>query len=64
MSILRTIRKMSTEADVKTFFSSPYYAVVGASANTAKYGYKGSPTHPPFPLSSVKLTNPSIRLVH
>lgn len=31
---------MSTQADAKTFFSSPYYAVVGASANPAKYGYK------------------------
>ncbi|KAK4098320.1 NAD(P)-binding protein [Parathielavia hyrcaniae] len=30
----------STEATLRTFFQSPKYAVVGASTNTAKYGYK------------------------
>ncbi|PSR76623.1 CoA binding domain-containing protein [Coniella lustricola] len=31
---------MSTEASLKTFFSSKYFAVVGASSNTAKFGHK------------------------
>ncbi|KAK4126456.1 NAD(P)-binding protein [Parathielavia appendiculata] len=30
----------STEATLRTFFQFPKYAVVGASTNTAKYGYK------------------------
>lgn len=32
---------MTTEATVRTFFSSPSFAVVGASSNPAKFGYKG-----------------------
>ncbi|ROW04499.1 hypothetical protein VMCG_05026 [Cytospora schulzeri] len=31
---------MSTEASMRTFFSSKYFAVVGASSNTAKFGHK------------------------
>ena len=31
---------MSTEASLKTFFSSKNFAVVGASSNTAKFGHK------------------------
>lgn len=31
---------MSTDASLKTFFSSPNFAVVGASSNTAKFGHK------------------------
>ncbi|OIW28247.1 NAD(P)-binding protein [Coniochaeta ligniaria NRRL 30616] len=31
---------MTTEATVRTFFSSPNFAVVGASSNPAKYGHK------------------------
>ncbi|KAI7788525.1 binding domain-containing protein [Diaporthe eres] len=31
---------MSTEASLKTFFSSKKFAVVGASSNTAKFGHK------------------------
>ncbi|KAH6659058.1 CoA binding domain-containing protein [Truncatella angustata] len=31
---------MSTEATVRAFFSSPHFAVVGASNNPAKFGYK------------------------
>ncbi len=31
----------ATDATLKTFFQSPNFAVVGASTNTAKYGYKG-----------------------
>ncbi|AEO66373.1 86c3d9bd-528e-44a0-a150-9c44eeb3104e [Thermothielavioides terrestris] len=30
----------SNEAALRAFFQSPRYAVVGASTNTAKYGYK------------------------
>lgn len=39
--------KMTTEASVRAFFSSPQYAVVGASSNPAKFGHKGKiPTYP------------------
>ncbi|KAI9745407.1 MAG: hypothetical protein M1818_000941 [Claussenomyces sp. TS43310] len=31
---------MATEAAVRTFFSSPNFAVVGASSNPAKFGHK------------------------
>ncbi|CAN8102636.1 unnamed protein product [Discula destructiva] len=31
---------MTTEASMKTFLSSPYIAVVGASSNTQKFGHK------------------------
>jgi hypothetical protein len=44
----------SMEAAVKTFFSSPHFAVVGASSDPAKFGHKGFffPTHFRFPLPS------------
>ncbi|KAI0020485.1 CoA binding domain-containing protein [Xylariomycetidae sp. FL0641] len=32
--------KMTTEATVRAFFSSPQFAVVGASSNPAKFGHK------------------------
>ncbi|KAI1201752.1 CoA binding domain-containing protein [Nemania serpens] len=32
--------KMTTEASVRAFFSSPQFAVVGASSNPAKFGHK------------------------
>lgn len=32
--------RMSTEATARSFFSSPYFAVVGASNNPAKFGHK------------------------
>ncbi|KAI1081772.1 NAD(P)-binding protein [Whalleya microplaca] len=32
--------KMTTEATVRSFFSSPQFAVVGASTNPAKFGHK------------------------
>ena len=32
---------MTTEATARAFFSSPFFAVVGASNNPAKYGHKG-----------------------
>lgn len=31
---------MSTEASARIFFSSPRFAVVGASSNPAKFGHK------------------------
>lgn len=31
----------ATDATMRTFFLSPKFAVVGASTNTAKFGYKG-----------------------
>ncbi len=31
---------ISTEATARAFFANPYFAVVGASANQAKFGYK------------------------
>ncbi|KAI1497243.1 NAD(P)-binding protein [Biscogniauxia marginata] len=31
---------MTTEASVRTFFSSPQFAVVGASSNPVKFGHK------------------------
>lgn len=45
---------MTTEATVRTFFSSPNFAVVGASSNPAKYGHKGVFPSPQF---SSHLTN-------
>ena len=32
--------KMSTEAAARAFFSSQFFAVVGASSNPAKFGHK------------------------
>ena len=37
----------ATEATLRKFFQSPEYAVVGASINTQKYGFKGM-AHPLF----------------
>ncbi|KAK1773927.1 CoA binding domain-containing protein [Copromyces sp. CBS 386.78] len=35
-----TFKMSATDATAKTFFSSPKFAVVGASTNTEKFGYK------------------------
>jgi hypothetical protein len=35
-----TLLTMSTEASARIFFSSPRFAVVGASSNPAKFGHK------------------------
>lgn len=35
------------ESAIRTFFRSPAYAVVGASADPNKFGHKGTPS--PFP---------------
>ncbi|KAB5545895.1 CoA binding domain-containing protein [Coniochaeta sp. 2T2.1] len=59
---------MSTEASVRTFFSSPSFAVVGASSNPDKYGHKvfawytshslpAHPINPSTPQISVSGTN-------
>lgn len=32
---------MSSEAAARKFFTAPYFAVVGASSNPAKFGHKG-----------------------
>ncbi len=32
----------TTEATLRAFFQAPKYAVVGASTNTEKFGYKGT----------------------
>jgi len=36
-----TTNMASTDADLRSFFQASRYAVVGASTNTAKFGYKG-----------------------
>lgn len=33
---------MATEAAARKFFSAPFFAVVGASSNPAKFGHKGA----------------------
>jgi hypothetical protein len=33
---------MATETAARKFFTSPFFAVVGASSNPAKFGHKGS----------------------
>lgn len=38
---------MSTEASLRTFFSSKNFAVVGASSNTAKFGHKSKTDRAP-----------------
>lgn len=38
---------MSTEATARIFFSSPFFAVVGASSNPAKFGHKGDASGDP-----------------
>jgi hypothetical protein len=36
-----TAAMASTDAALRVFFQAPKFAVVGASTNTEKYGYKG-----------------------
>ena len=39
---------MATEATARTFFSAPYFAVVGASSDPNKFGHKSTvPLHAP-----------------
>jgi len=35
------------ESQIRTFFRSPLYAVVGASPNPSKYGHKGTASPSP-----------------
>ncbi|KZF25472.1 NAD(P)-binding protein [Xylona heveae TC161] len=52
------------EAAVKTFFSSPYFAVVGASQNPAKFGHKVFAWYVAhsLPASPINPTSPAIDL--
>ncbi|CAK7203173.1 hypothetical protein SEUCBS139899_005904 [Sporothrix eucalyptigena] len=43
----------STEAGARAFFAKPYFAVVGASTNQAKFGYKTTPINPASPAITV-----------
>ncbi|ROW01134.1 hypothetical protein VSDG_02633 [Cytospora chrysosperma] len=53
---------MSTEASMRTFFSSKHFAVVGASSNTAKFGHKilAWYLHHNIPTTPINPTAPSI----
>ncbi|KAK1768229.1 NAD(P)-binding protein [Phialemonium atrogriseum] len=55
---------MATEAAVRTFFSSPHFAVVGASSNPAKYGHKVFAwyVHHSLPVTPINPTAPAITL--
>jgi len=43
---LKKSNTMATEAAARTFFSAPYFAVVGASADPSKFGHKSTSLHP------------------
>ncbi|PHH75072.1 hypothetical protein CDD82_4609 [Ophiocordyceps australis] len=45
---------MSGEAAARSFFSSPLFAVVGATSNTAKFGHKVTPVNPSAPQVTVQ----------
>lgn len=55
------LKMSASDATAKIFFSSPKFAVVGASTNTEKFGYKGSfcpillPYPHPFPTTSTHI---------
>ncbi|ORY64830.1 CoA binding domain-containing protein [Pseudomassariella vexata] len=53
---------MTTEATVKKFFSSPHFAVVGASSNPAKFGHKifAWYIHHAIPATPINPVTPSI----
>ncbi|KAI5920602.1 CoA binding domain-containing protein [Camillea tinctor] len=53
---------MTTQASVKAFFSSPHFAVVGASSNPAKFGHKVLSwyTSHSLPVTPINPTTPSI----
>ena len=57
-----TTDTMATEAAARKFFTSPFFAVVGASSNPAKFGHKGSfvritPVDPPYAYRFTRLTD-------
>ncbi len=43
-----TATMASTDTTLRAFFQAPKYAVVGASTNTEKFGYKGTVEMPPY----------------
>ncbi|KAH7031551.1 CoA binding domain-containing protein [Microdochium trichocladiopsis] len=53
---------MTTEATVRSFFSSPQFAVVGASSNPAKFGHKVLAwyTYHDLPVTPVNPSTPTI----
>ncbi|KAI1491574.1 CoA binding domain-containing protein [Biscogniauxia mediterranea] len=53
---------MTTEASVRAFFSSPQFAVVGASSNPAKFGHKVLSWYAShsLPVTPINPTTPSI----
>ncbi|KAK6082690.1 binding domain-containing protein [Seiridium cupressi] len=55
---------MSTEATARTFFASPYFAVVGASNNPAKFGHKifAWYTYHSLPATPINPTSDSIEV--
>ncbi|RFU28471.1 hypothetical protein B7463_g7850, partial [Scytalidium lignicola] len=54
---------MATEAAARTFFSSPYFAVVGASSDPTKFGHKIFTwyTHHNLPVTPINPSNPDIK---
>lgn len=46
-------RSQEMDAALKTFFSSPRFAVAGASSDPSKYGHKGS-VYPHCPFAILK----------
>lgn len=73
-SSITTLSKMSTESTARAFFSTPHFAVVGASSDPSKFGHKSISApfslnrHPhlslPFRLPTNSPSLPSLRLVH
>ncbi|KAH8804921.1 CoA binding domain-containing protein [Xylogone sp. PMI_703] len=53
---------MATEVAARTFFSSPYFAVVGASSDPAKFGHKIFTwyTHHNLPVTPINPSSPEI----
>lgn len=58
------LRKMASEAAARTFFSSPYFAVVGASSDPAKFGHKifAWYTAHGLPATPINPSSPSIKV--
>ncbi|KXJ88204.1 CoA binding domain-containing protein [Microdochium bolleyi] len=56
--------KMTTEATVRSFFSSPHFAVVGASSNPAKFGHRVLAwyTARDLPVTPINPTSPAINV--
>ncbi|KAH8659337.1 CoA binding domain-containing protein [Tricladium varicosporioides] len=54
---------MATEATAKIFFTSPYFAVVGASSDPTKFGHKIFTwyTHHALPVTPINPSSPAIQ---